>query len=140
MSRLDSSARSAARRRAGSSIANKILLAAALALVTVLVAVAAGCGSSDSTSSSPSASAAGVDKTKAYKIGISQIVTHPALDAATKGFKDELAAEGFTNITYDDQNAQGDIPTTASIAQKFAGDGYDLYLGVATPTAQARSA
>jgi putative ABC transport system substrate-binding protein len=29
------------------------------------------------------------------------------------------------------------MPTTASIAQKFAGDGLDLVLGVATPTAQA---
>ena len=85
----------------------------------------------------PSPSATAVDKTAAFKVGISQIVTHPALDATVKGIKDELAAEGFTNITYDLQNAQGDMATTASIAQKFAGDNLNLAIGVATPTAQA---
>ncbi len=110
-----------------------------LAALVVMAGVVIGCGSSGTTGdagSSPSA-AAGADKTRAIKIGISQIVTHPALDAATQGFKDQLAAEGYTNITYDDQNAEGDMSTAASIAQKFAGDGYDLYLGVATPVAQA---
>ena len=113
----------------------------AAALVMALAAlVVAGCGSSSSSSSSSTAaspSATAVDKTAAFKVGISQIVTHPALDATVKGIKDELAAEGFTNITYDLQNAQGDMATTASIAQKFAGDNLNLAIGVATPTAQA---
>ncbi len=74
---------------------------------------------------------------KAYKIGITQIVTHPALDAAVAGFKEALAEKGFTNVTYDDQNAQGDMANASSIAQKFAGEGLDLILGVATPTTQA---
>jgi putative tryptophan/tyrosine transport system substrate-binding protein len=109
------------------------LLAVAVVLALVLI-VTVGCGSSSS-SSSPSA---GTDVAgKAYKIGISQIVTHPALDATVQGFKDELAAKGFTNVTYDMQNAQGDMATVASIAQKFAGEKLDLVLGVATPNAQA---
>ena len=62
---------------------------AALALAALLVAaVVAGCGSSSSSSesASPAASAsAAVDKTKAFKVGISQIVTHPALDATVQG-------------------------------------------------------
>ncbi len=113
----------------------KLALPLALVLVLAVAGVVAGCGSSsgDTTSSaSPSA-----DTSKAYKIGISQIVTHPALDATVNGFKDGLAAAGYTNVTYDLQNAEGDMATTASIAQKFAGDNLDLVLGVATPTAQA---
>ncbi len=35
------------------------------------------------------------------------------------------------------QNAEGDMATTAQIAQKFAGENLDLILGVATPTTQA---
>jgi putative ABC transport system substrate-binding protein len=117
------------------SRALKLALPLALILVLVVAGVVAGCGSSsgDTTSSaSPSA-----DTSKAYTIGISQIVTHPALDATVNGFKDALAAAGYTNVTYDLQNAEGDMATTASIAQKFAGDNLDLVLGVATPTAQA---
>ncbi|NLE22500.1 MAG: ABC transporter substrate-binding protein [Actinobacteria bacterium] len=111
-------------------------LGAAVALVALVAALgaAAGCGDSDTASDTESAAA---DTTKAYKIGITQIVTHPALDAAVSGFKAALAEKGFTNITYDDQNAQGDMATASSIAQKFAGAGLDLILGVATPTAQA---
>jgi putative ABC transport system substrate-binding protein len=113
----------------------KLALPLALVLVLAVAGVVAGCGSSSSdTSSSASPSA---DTSKAYKIGISQIVTHPALDATVNGFKDALAAAGYTNVTYDLQNAEGDMATTASIAQKFAGDNLDLVLGVATPTAQA---
>ena len=117
------------------SRAFKLAIPVALVLLLAVAGVVAGCGSSsgDTTSSaSPSA-----DTSKAYKIGISQIVTHPALDATVNGFKDGLAAAGYTNVTYDLQNAEGDMATTASIAQKFAGDNLDLVLGVATPTAQA---
>ena len=112
---------------------------AAILAIALVAAVAAGCGSSsssDSSSASPAASAA-VDKTKAFKVGISQIVTHPALDATVQGIQDELTAQGFTGIEYDLQNAEGDMATTASIAQKFAGDNLDLAIGVATPTSQA---
>jgi len=109
----------------------------ALLAVVAIAGVIVGCGSSSSDSSSPSASASADATSKAYKIGISQIVTHPALDATVNGFKDALAEAGYTNVTYDLQNAEGDMATTAQIAQKFAGDTLDLVLGVATPTAQA---
>ena len=112
----------------------KLVLPLALVLVLAVAGVAAGCGSSSDTTTSASPSA---DTSKAYKIGISQIVTHPALDATVNGFKDALTEAGYTNVTYDLQNAEGDMATTASIAQKFAGDNLDLVLGVATPTAQA---
>jgi putative ABC transport system substrate-binding protein len=112
----------------------KVVLIVSLLAVVALAGVAAGCGGDSNTESSPSASA---DTSKAYKIGITQIVSHPALDAAVEGFKAALAEKGYSNITYDMQNAEGDMATTASIAQKFAADGLDLILGVATPTTQA---
>lgn len=59
----------------------RIMVAAADA---VMALTAAGCSSSSSSSSKSSS--------KVYKIGICQLVQHEALDAATKGFKeDDLA-------------------------------------------------
>ena len=73
------------------------------------------------------------------KIGITQIVEHPALDLARKGFIDELAAQGYdeSKVAYDLQNAQGDFPTAQAIAEKFVNGSVDLFLAIATPTAQA---
>jgi putative ABC transport system substrate-binding protein len=113
----------------------RLAFALALVLLLAVAGVAAGCGSSSSSSTSSASPTAATSK--AYKIGITQIVTHPALDAAVQGFKDALAAKGYTNVSYDMQNAQGDMATAASIAQKFAGEKLDLILGVATPTTQA---
>lgn len=116
----------------------KVVMLVVLLVVIAFAGVIVGCGSNSSSSSSSSSSpSASADTSKAYKIGITQIVTHPALDAAVAGFKAALAEKGFSNITYDMQNAEGDMSTTASIAQKFAAEGLDLILGVATPTTQA---
>jgi putative tryptophan/tyrosine transport system substrate-binding protein len=115
-----------------------------LAITTVALLAAFGvaaCGSSDDGGGGGSASpSASPTETKTFKVGITQIVTHPALDATVKGFKDTLAAAGFTegeNISYDLQNAQGDMATATSIADKFASEDLDLVFAVATPTAQA---
>ena len=84
------------------------------------------------------ATACGDDKT--YTIGITQIVSHPALDATAQGFKDALADEGYVegeNVTYDMQNAQGEMANATAIAQKFVGDNVDLIFSIATPTSQA---
>jgi putative ABC transport system substrate-binding protein len=70
-------------------------------------------------------------------IGISKIIAHPALDAIEQGIMDGLAELGRENIAYDLQNANGDIPTANSIAQKFRADRVDLAVGIATPTSQA---
>ncbi len=70
-------------------------------------------------------------------IGISKIVAHPALDAVEKGIQDELKAEAYTNVVYDLQNANGDLNTAASIANKFKEEKVVLAVGIATPTAQA---
>lgn len=70
-------------------------------------------------------------------IGISKIVTHPALDAAEQGIKDELSDLGYTDIVYDVQDANGDFTTATSIASKFRADNVTVAVGIATPTAQA---
>ena len=70
-----------------------------------------------------------------YKIGISQLTEHPALDDARRGFEDGLKELGV-NVEIDYKNAQGDIANTVSIAQKFVSDGVDLIFAIATPAAQ----
>ncbi|MGO1255293.1 ABC transporter substrate-binding protein, partial [Microbacterium gubbeenense] len=70
------------------------------------------------------------------KIGVLQFVQHPALDAATEGFKEALDDAGV-DVEYDDQNAQGEVPNTNTIATTFASDDLDLVFTVATPAAQA---
>ena len=68
----------------------------------------------------PALFAAGqLEKTQGtYTIGVSKIVTHPALDAIEQGMKDYLDEQGFA-VTYDVQSANGDISTAASIAQNI---------------------
>ena len=72
-----------------------------------------------------------------YTIGICQLVTHDALDAATEGFmqavKDNLGEE---NVAFDLQNAAGDANTCASIANAFVAAEVDLIMANATPALQ----
>jgi len=78
----------------------------------------------------------GPSKPAGIKIGISKIVSHPALDAVEKGVQDEFAAEKVV-ATFDLQNANGDLSTASTIANKFKSDKVNLAIGIATPTAQA---
>lgn len=73
---------------------------------------------------------------ESYAIGINQLVQHPALDAATAGFK-EAFEEAGVDVTFDEQNANGEQSTALTIAQQFSNDDLDLVLAVATPAAQA---
>ena len=76
-----------------------------------------------------------------YTIGICQLVTHDALDAATQGFMDAVKAElGEENVTFDLQNAAGDSNTCASIANAFVAAEVDLIMANATPALQAAQA
>ena len=85
----------------------------------------------------------GVCAEKVYKIGISNFITHPALDACQKGFIDQMAEEGFKdgdNVRYDKSNAEGDMSVVASIAQKFVSQKKDLIYSITTPCTQAIAA
>lgn len=73
---------------------------------------------------------------ESYSIGVSQLVQHPALDAATEGFKEAFADAGV-DVEFTEQNANGEQATALTIAQQFAGQNLDLILANATPAAQA---
>lgn len=73
------------------------------------------------------------------KVGITQIIEHPALDSARQGFIDGLAAAGFVegeNILFETLIAQGDIGTSLLIAEGFVAQKKDLILAISTPSAQ----
>jgi len=75
------------------------------------------------------------------KIGIMQIVDHPALNASRDGVKDALQeVYGYVpdkDIIYDMQSAQNDVATANTIAHKFISDKVDVIVTIATPTSQA---
>lgn len=107
----------------------------AVALSVLMVGGAfAGCSGAKEDSASQSGNA------KSFKIGICQLVTHDALDAATKGFQDKLTELGQANgvtFEFDYQNASGDSTNCTTIANKFVSSGYDLILANATAPLQA---
>ncbi len=116
----------------------------ALLLAGVIALSASACSATSTTAASSNASAASQTAStadqKKFKIGVVQLVEHPALDAAYKGFVDGLAKEGYVdgkNITLDYENAQGEQPNCQTIASKLVNDKSDLILAIATPAAQA---
>ncbi|PSW04057.1 ABC transporter substrate-binding protein [Photobacterium lipolyticum] len=77
------------------------------------------------------------------KVAVSQIVEHPALDAARQGLLDGLKAKGYiegTNLEFTYQTAQGNPAIAVQIAKQFVGERPDVLVGIATPTAQALAA
>ena len=123
-------------------------LAALLLALVMVLSLCACSGDSESENSAPAgdeASAPAADPGgsggKVYQVGISQYVTHPALDAATEGFiaamNDRLGEDGWT---YDLQNAAEDIPTCGTIANSFVSKKVDLIMANATPALQAAAA
>lgn len=75
------------------------------------------------------------DSTEKFVIGISLLTDHPALNAAKDGFIEELENLGV-DVDIELQNAQGEIPNTVTIAEKFVGDDVDLIFAIATQAAQ----
>ncbi len=68
-----------------------------------------------------------------YEVGISQLVQHPALDAATEGFIDTLKAEFGENITFYNENANNDTAVCTTIVTNFVNKKVDLIMANATP-------
>lgn len=106
----------------------------AMLLCSVMIGtVLTGCGS---TSSSSSAGSSG----KMENVGVVQLVQHDALDSANKGFIDGLKEKGYEegkNITFDQQNAQGEQANAQTICKQFTDSNKDLIFAIATPAAQA---
>lgn len=105
-----------------------------LMLVAAIMLVLAACGSKDSSKDEKDSTATA--DSKEYKVGILQYVEHPSLNEATKGFKAALKEAGL-NVTYDEQNAQGDSANNTTAANNLVGGGNDLIFTNATPSAQA---
>jgi len=104
----------------------KILLLVSIAIMLVL-----SCGNEVKKSSET-----GGGKSKdTFKIGITQIVAHPALDSAREGFKDAFKESGL-KVTFDEKNANGEIATANMIANNFVTEKVDLIYAIATSTAQ----
>ena len=72
-----------------------------------------------------------------YTVGVCQLVTHDALDAATPGFMDALTEELGDAVTFDVQNAAGDSNTCSTIVNSFVAADVDLILANATAALQA---
>lgn len=73
---------------------------------------------------------------KEVKVGVLQLLSHPALDQIYKGLEDGLAKEGYKvgdNLKIDLQNAQGDQSNLASMGQKLVSDNNDILVGITTP-------
>ena len=72
-------------------------------------------------------------------VGVLQVVQHPSLDKAYKGFKKGLREEGYVegkNLKIDYQNAQNNQDNLKSMSEKLVNEKSDLMLGIATPAAQ----
>ena len=70
---------------------------------------------------------------KTYNIGILQLIQHPALDAATQGFKDALTEKLGDKVVFDEGNASGDANNCAQIASQLVSKNVDLIMANATP-------
>jgi putative ABC transport system substrate-binding protein len=106
---------------------------AALGMLAVGSLALSACSNGGDAGSTEGAGGGGDDT---FKIGVIQLVQHPALDAATEGFQQAFTEAGI-DAEFDIQVANGEQSTAATIAAGFAGDpDIDLVLAVATPAAQ----
>lgn len=103
-----------------------------LSLMTLMI-LSCGNGNTSQEKKSDSASTGG---SKKYRIGITQIVAHPALDSAREGFKAAFKEAGI-DADFDEKNANGEAATANLIANSFVSSKVDLIYSIATSTAQA---
>ena len=72
------------------------------------------------------------------KVSVVQIVSHPSLDTIRDSFSDEMEQLGYTEgeIELEYYDAGNDTSTLDSILSTASGDGSDVIVAIATPTAQ----
>lgn len=68
-----------------------------------------------------------------FRVGVVQLVQHPALDAATEGFMKALVEQLGDKVSFDIQNASGEINNCATIVNGFVSSNTDLIMANATP-------
>ena len=127
-------------------ISRRSFLKAAMAASAVSALAFTGCGGSasstvaaSSTASSAAASAA-AEGGQTFKVGIVNYVDHASLNQIVESVEsrlDELGAEKGVTFDYADYyaNAQADQSNLNQIGADLVGDGVDVIVAVATPTA-----
>ncbi|MBQ9902325.1 MAG: ABC transporter substrate-binding protein [Clostridia bacterium] len=108
----------------------KRILAAVLscALIATSLMAVTGCNGETGTTD---------PENKTYTVGICQLVQHPALDAATEGFKKALTEKLGDKVKFDEQNAAGEPANCTTIVNQFVASNVDLIMANATPALQA---
>lgn len=109
-------------------------LLAIIMTLALLCCCFAGCGAQGDNNGANNDATEG----EKYTIGICQLVTHVALDAATKGFKDAVVAElGEENVEFIEVNAANNPDTCTTAVNDFVSKKVDLIMANATPALQA---
>ena len=103
-----------------------------LILFSLLTFLIIGCGNSAESGNKTNEK---TGNSKKFKIGITQIASHPALDNARKGFEDAFKEAGV-DADFDEKNANGETANANLIANNFASSKVDLIYAIATSTAQ----
>ena len=118
--------------------ATRRLLTALLAAAMCLSMAACGSKPAADNGSSDTDTSAGDDAARKYTIGVCQLVTHDALDAATQGFIDAVQEKlGADNVDISVQNAANDQNVCTTIVNTFVSQKVDLIMANATPSLQA---
>ena len=76
------------------------------------------------------------EKNENIKLGVLQLLSHPALDAIYKGLVEELAKQGYEvgkNLDIDFQNAQADQSNLTLMSEKLVEAKNDIIVGITTP-------
>lgn len=101
----------------------------AAAAACLMVAGLAACGNKPSTPSNPDE--------KVFQIGIVQLAEHPAMDEATRGFKEFLTEKLGDKVQFNVQNAQGEQTNCTTIVNQFVSSKVDLIMANATNAVKA---
>lgn len=73
---------------------------------------------------------------KDLKLGVLQLLSHPALDEIYRGLIEELAKQGYKkgeNLEVDFQNAQGDQSNLVAMSEKLVENKNNIIVGITTP-------
>ena len=116
----------------------KKILAMLLAAMMILSLAACGEQTAPETTAAPAGDATTQAAAQTYVIGICQFLPHPALDAATEGFKAAVIdGLGEENVTFDEQNAAGEASNCSTIVNGLVSANVDLIMANATPAVAA---
>lgn len=101
----------------------KLMKVVSMALVAVMALSMTACGGTSAK----------------YTVGVCQLVQHPALDAATEGFKAALEEKLGDEVYVDVQVASGELTQCTPIVNTFVSNQYNLIMANATAALQAAS-